>query len=332
MGSKLNPPPILDHYDDHGAAFLRELGSLPVPEFVKTAADMATAQKHEVDFALVADTANGRTFKFPVVDKGNTFLSAMYFQKTAHALPDDVRKKTAAALATALEDFGFTVPSYITDVLSTEKVASAPMLAIEIEYANKKNVNKAQELVDEFAQIHPMARPEAARMLKEAGVALPDAIACYARDEVGSDFEAAILARSRFMLPDAGEAIKDLVKVAHQVSVDELASELYEIDQEFGLTKYYDTKIADPYRSVLGTELRSTLEKVARATSITIDNIVFTEDAIRDRAAKHGDKIDDLFGDTVSTQLVVDPIQVLGSLPVPHQQALARILNDSATE
>jgi len=332
MGSKLTTPPILDHYDDHGAAFLRDLGSLPVPDFVKTAADMTSAQKHEADFALVADTVNGREYKFPVVDKGNTFLSAMYFEKTAHALPDDLRKQAATVLADALKDYGFAVPSYITDAVLSEKTASAPMLAIEVEYANKKNVNPAQELVDEFAQIHPMARPEAARMLKQAGVVLPEAIACYARDAVGSDFEASIIARARFMLPEEAESIKDLVKVAHQVSVDELASELYEIDQEFGLTRFYDTKLADPYRSILGTELQSVREKTAKATSITIDDKVFTEDAIRDRAAKFGDKIDDLFGDMVSTQLVVAPIEVLGSLPVPHQQALARILDGSATE
>ena len=332
MGSRFTAPPILDHYDDQGAMFLREIGELPVPEFVKTASDITTANKFAEDYALVVDTDRGRLHKFPVVDKGNTFLSSLYFEKTAHALPVEMRKAVAASLAEALTDYGFDIPSYIKEAAALEKVAAAPMLAIEEEYARKREHSSAQDIVDQFSQIHPMARPEAAKMLKEAGVVLPEAIACYARNELGSDFEAAVIARGRFVQPDVASSMKDLVKVASKVTVDELAQELYAIDQEFGLTRLYDTKLADPYRSILGTELASVREKTARATSITIDDFTLTEDSIRDRAAKSTEKIDDIFGAGVSTQLVVDPIAVLGSLPVPHQQALARILNDAATE
>ena len=332
MGSRFTPPPILDHYDDRGALFLREIGSLPIPDFVKTASDVTSANKFSEDFALVVDTDRGRLHKFPLVDKGNTFLSALYFEKTAHALPVEVRKNVAESLSAALTEYGFSVPSYVKEAAALEKVASAPRLNLEIEYAEKQASRTEQEIVNQFAQVHPMARPEAARMLKEAGVPLPAAVACYARSELGSDFEAAIISRSRFVQPAVAEAMRDLVKVASQVSVEELANELYEIDQEFGLTRLYDTKVADPYRSILGTELAGAREKYARATSITIDNTTFTEEGIRELAAKNTEKIDDAFGGGLSTQLVVDPVAVLGSLPVPHQQALARILNDSDAE
>lgn len=318
----LTLPPILDQYDDQMGLFLRELGGREVPQLVKTAANMSAGFKHAADFALVAETPQGYVYKFPVLDGGNTLMSAVYFEKTASALPPRTRAEVAGVLAVALQDFGFEVPDYINEAMECEKTAAA-----HEEVLPSNTTYGEQELVDEFSSIHPMQRPAAARMLKEAGVALPAAISCYAREELGTDVLLAIRARERFVDQDVAVHMRDLVKVASVTPVDEMAAELYKIDVEFGLTRYYDTRIPDPYRSLLGTEM----EKRAEA-SITVGDRTLRADEIRSLAEKHATQIDEAFGDTVSMQLIVTPIDVLGSLPTPHQQAIVRIFNGGREE
>lgn len=318
-------PPIIDHYDDRGAHFLRELSGLPVPEFVKTAADVSTASEiSAADYALNIQTSRGSAHKFPTFDKGNTFISALYFEKTAQSLPQEARKEAAINLAAAIHDFDLVVPSYIQNEIDAPIVKTATVHAIESTFA-QRTLSEA-EFVEEFAGVHPMHRPEAARLIKQAGVELPAAIACYAREELGTDFEAALIARAMYMPSDSAPFIRDLIKVAHTVPPEELAEALYEIDQEFGLTRLYDTRIQDPYRAVLGTEL---LIKNASA-AVDIDGRVFTADEISSLAVQNTDAIDDVFGGGLSSQLVAAPVEVLSSLPMPHKQAIARIFNGNS--
>lgn len=318
----LTLPPILDHYDDAGDILVRQLEGREIPHLVKVAADMSKAVKHDSDFALVAETRQGLVHKFPIVDGGNTLMSAIYFEKTASALPPTVRANVARGLASALEEFGFDVPEYVTAAMTVEKTAAA----IEDLFVRNTAYDE-QALVDEFAGIHPLRRPEAALLLKEAGVRLPAALACYTRDALGTDVEAAIIARTRYVVPEVADHMRDLIKTASVVPIAEMAAQLYEIDLEFGLTRYYDTALQDPYRSLLGTELLKTAE-----SSVVIEGRRYSASEIRELSQLNSDAIDASFGDMVSTQLLATPVEVLSSLPVPHQQAIARIFNDGPPE
>jgi hypothetical protein len=313
----LTLPPILDHYDDAGAMMLQQLDGREVPTLIKVAADMTNAAKHSSDFALVADTRQGLVYKFPIVDGGNTLMSAVYFEKTASSLPPQVRATVAKGLADALTEFGFAVPDYITDATSSEKTASAGEVFV------RNTPYTEQDLVDEFSAIHPMRRPQAAFLLKEAGITLPAALACYARTELGTDVAMAVASRARFVAPEVAVHMRDLVKVANVVSIEEMAQQLYEIDLEFGLTRYYDTRIQDPYRSLLGTEMAKTAE-----ASVTVNGRKFSSEQLRDMSQLHADTIDSMFGGDLSLQLLTTPVEVFSSLPTPHQQAIVRIFDD----
>lgn len=317
-------PPILDQYDDQGALFLRELGPLPVPEFIKTAADTSLAQPYATDFALVANTPQGRVYKFPLHDKGNTFVSAVYFEKTASALPQQVRAVAAHAIAAALIDYKLDVPDYLVDAQLLDKEA-APRLSLEAEYEQRFPEHAEEELIREFRGLHPLARHEAAVLLKQGGVVLPAELEHYTGLAVNAtSFERAVTARARLVLPEEAVHLKELNKVASATDTHLLAETLYEIDKELGLTQYYDTTLPDPYTSVLGV---AQLRKVA-STQAVINGRTYDADDLKARIAGAAAQITDVFGSETADALLLDPVGVLGSLPVPHQQALTGILDD----
>jgi hypothetical protein len=320
------PPPLLDQYDDGGELFLNELGTLPCPEMVKTAADMTNAVRHESDYALVADTAHGRIYKFPTVDSGNTLLSAMYFEKTAAALPEGMRIKTAQLLAEALTDIGMSPPSYL--VKAMEKTAAAEddngLYALF-----ERGTHSEEDLIYEFRGMAPPARREAGLMLKQAGVVLPEDLACYGASRLGSDVESCIRLRGQ-MVSEFRPFVEDMAKAAHVATPEEIAEALYDIDLQFGLTRFYDSKLPDPFQSVYGR----TLEKAAmrKEATVTIGGRTYGAEAISLAVSLRGEEIDATFGNGVATQLTMSPVEVLGSLPEPHKLAIARIIDDARAE
>lgn len=313
-------PPVMDQYDDGGRLFLAELGEAPVPEIVKTAADMSSVTKYPEDFALTARTNNGTIYKYPILDPGNAVVSAVYFDKTAQYLPVSVRADAAKKIVEALQEYGIVPPANVVAMQGEqEKLAS---FDDHLSVLLPTNIGYADQLLEQFSSLSPMGKRQAAMFIKEAGMRLPAEMAPYAANEVGSDFAMAVDARKRYVSEDVALAMDHLKKVAGVVP-DQLAQELYEIDVELGLTRYYG-RIPDPYQSVFGTELA----KVAFAPrdSVSIEGRDYSADKVRSVS----DKVAEVFGKNTADELAANPVDVLESLPMPHKMAIARMMDAAA--
>lgn len=314
-------PPIMDQYDDGGRLFLAELGGNEIPEIVKTAADMSGVTKYETDFALAAQAPTGAVYKYPILDPGNAVVSAVYFAKTAQYLPAAVRAQAAERIVAALQEYGLAAPAEVLEMtFAKEKTASVDDQLLA---ALPRDVPYDTELQEQFTFLSPMGKRQAALLVKQAGMRLPEDLQVYGGERVGSDFEAAIDMRKRYLPENMALAIDHMKKVAG-CTPDELAQELYEIDVELGLTPLYG-KIPDPFQSVFGTSLA----KVAfhQQTSVTINDRGYSAERIAEFAASHSSQLGETFGDHVAKELAESPVAVLESLPMPHKQAIARMLD-----
>jgi len=91
---------VIDFYDDQN--LLLEILDDDAPESIKKAHIMSYEQQQEMpddEFAVVIMTKTGQKIrKFPVNDKGHTWLSCESFKKTAHKLPHKAVEVAASNL------------------------------------------------------------------------------------------------------------------------------------------------------------------------------------------------------------------------------------------
>jgi hypothetical protein len=320
-------PKVLDHYDDNGLLLRRTFGSHPVPPLIKTASDMSVArQKFDDDYALVVQTEYGREFKLPVVDAGNTLASALYFAEYGTGLEPALRKTAAANLKAALESFGFDVPDELTKTAAVELGYSGEADDISLEALFGVTPSDTMEVVrDAFDSVSPRGKRRMMLRVKEAGVSIPDDLADYGRDTVGTDFGMALELRALVLMDTEANVKLASIRAQSTESADpeRLAEELDLFDREHKITHLYGKRIPDPFASVYGTTLHV---KEAAANHVEVDGRHISAEAIRGLADTRADALRETFGDDFTEQFSRDPVVVMASLPVTHQQALARMI------
>jgi hypothetical protein len=324
---------VLDHYDDGGLLLRKLFADKGTPSIIKTAADMSNpATLNAEDYALVIGSEWGDNYKFPCVDAGNTLSSAIYFAEYGSTLPAEMQKEAAAKISAALESFGFDIPEDMT------KVASAD-LGYELGSTNESEdaafrklfgfdeSTAYEELEDEFAGMSPRGKRRLALQIKIAGVldVAPPKVQAYAGNEFGGDVGFCLDMRKR-MAPNADiGALKEKVASA---SVEDAADAIYEFDISNKLTAFYGRPLPDPYASVLGNAIGTTIEKNASG-ALEIDGRTYSSDSISSFATAGKAQLTDAFGDDFADQFSSDPVAVLGSLPVTHKKAIARMIDDT---
>lgn len=320
-------PRVLDHYDDNGLLLRRQYADTPVPALLKTAADLSqTSRRFEDDYALVCNTPTGREFHFPVVDAGNAVLSALYFAEYGDQLSAEHQKVAAANIKTALESFGFEVPDELTKIAAIDLGYSGEGESISLETLFGVSDDDTMEQVhDAFDSCSPRGKRRIMLRVKEAGVATAPQMEDYGRDTIGTDLEMALELRYlSVMEPEALEQLEGIRKAASANADPELlVAELDVFDLSHGLSHLYGRRIPDPYASVYGTTLQV---KQASPQHVEVDGRHISAETIMEFARSHTSDVRDTFGDEVADQFAKDPVAVMNSLPLTHQQALARML------
>lgn len=326
---KFVPPIVLDQYDDGGALFRAELGSDPPGDLLKTAADLASTRRYAADYALSFEGPHGVEHRFPTVDAGNTLISAMYFEKTAAALPTTVRTQTSQRLRAALDGFGFktsegfdkTAASEV-DVLSynTEQEGTSLEALFGVGAAD----DPFEMVRDEFSGLSPRGKQRFAMTIKTAGLELPPELEDYASTTLGSDVDAAIDLRMLHVGAEQHPAMRELKKTAAACDPAELVSFLEEFDASNGLTHLYGRRLPDPIMSVHSTVLRKTA-MLKEATAVVAGREYAAQD-ISAFAKAQATQLSDTFGADLASELAARPVETLQSLPEPHQRAIARMM------
>lgn len=319
-------PRVLDHYDDNGLLLRRTFSGQEVPAIIKTAADLSNArQRHDDDYALVYQGTFGKEYRLPVADAGNAVASALYFAEYGDSLPPEHRKVAAANIKTALESFGFDVPEQLTKTATIElgRTGESDDMALEALFGLPDNT--LEEVKDAFAGCSPRGKRRMMLQVKEASAVLPQNMQDYGRSEIGTDLEAALDLRklATGLDHEAARQLKEILEKAASSDPDMLASEIELFDIEHDLTRLYGRRIPDPYASVFGTGLTT---KTASASSVEIDGRTYTADTIEAFAQRDHDRLKDAFGEEFTGEFSRSPVTVLASLPVTHQQAIARMM------
>jgi len=326
-----NLPKVVDHYDDSGA-FLREsIEGNEVPEVIKTAADLSkNASKNDSDYALVVDTLGGREHRYPVVDAGNTLASAMYLSKVASALPAELQKTAAEKINAALKVFGFTPTESLEKIASIELGFSGPGMETDRSLESLFGVSQGDptEVVkDAFDTASPRGKRRLMMQVKEAGLLehLSDELTDYAREEVGSDFNTGLDLRKIASLSAQAtmelDAIKEKVASA---SPEDLVEDLTDFDIRHEVTHLYGKSILDPYATVFGTSVEKT---AGVSDGLEIDGVSYSSEDVNKFAENQSDTLTDVFGEDFVGQFKEDPVNVLGSLPITHKKAIARMID-----
>lgn len=134
---------VIDYYDNQD--LLVEILGSDMPESIKKANLLSHDQKEELpddEFAVVIMTKTGSKLrKFPVNDKGHTWLSCKAFNKNAHKLPEDAVKTAASNLYSSCVFYGLECPKSI-EKFATEITSNIvdvdESTAIPVEYTLRK--------------------------------------------------------------------------------------------------------------------------------------------------------------------------------------------------
>jgi hypothetical protein len=327
-------PSVLDHYDDNGAFLRKVFEGKEVPEIIKTAVDLSSSlSRNNEDYALSVDTGRGVEHRFPIIDAGNTLSSALYFEEMGGDLPQELQKEAASALNIALVSFGFT---------PTENLVKTANLNFEIGYSGEgmetdrslENLfgfdqkNDSMEVIkDAFGNVSPRGKRRLMLQVKEAGLLehLSEEVVDYSRDQVGSDIGLGLDLRKLAVIdPEASIELDNLKKKSASADPEELVAALEAFDRSHKVTHLYGSIVPDPYATVYGT----TIEKTASTEeAVSLFGKEYTSEQVNDFAEASLDSVSDAFGDSFANQFKDDPINVLSSLPVTHQKALARMID-----
>lgn len=325
---------VIDHYDDEGLMLKRAFAEKGVPPVIKTAVDLSeTAERYENDYALVVSSDGEKSYKYPVVDAGNTLASALYFSETGGNLPEDLRKTAAANITAALESFGFNPPEELTKTASMELGYSGAADDMSLESLfGLKNDDEFEVIEDAFDSLSPRGKRRLAWKVKESSANVFEKLAQetkdYAADKVGSDFTMAIDLRKMLVIgTDAEEELSKIAELGKTASPDDVAEALHAFDVEQKITHHYNRVIPDSFASVFGNGV----EKAASVTRpVEISGREYAREDVSTWFNEGGEsKISDAFGDSFASEFKADPASVLDSLPVTHKQAIARMIDES---
>lgn len=349
-----------DIFDD-GGKILQQMvpDQEDIPDFVKTAAAMDQSKSSQL-FALVMVDDGQAMKKYATADRGNTWLSTLYFAKTRDSLPLEAQKVAAANLIEACDAFDIAIPDLLWDVAdgpvdtnvvdvtaqaSPVKVAAADHEAVEFaitradgsQYYPLKDaaqVSTAMEYFERNAeQFVPRERHEyAVKVAQEAekgSLPLTEKIASYAGTDWNPALEGHITARFVHLVnANAPQEAKDrLVKLARAREEFEpvaFASELEEFDRKYSLDALWDREVEDPWYSTVG------MSKVAKGSvkepkSFLVGATTVTQHELESLGERGMLTLGNHFGQQFATAFLKNPVAQFEAMPLPQKRFIARL-------
>ncbi|MEC8306417.1 MAG: hypothetical protein VXZ72_00960, partial [Chlamydiota bacterium] len=335
-----------------------------LPDFVKTAGSIDQNSSDNL-FALVMVEDNKVLKKFATADKGNTWLSSLYFSLNKDKLPAEAQKVAAANLLMACEHFGIdptedivTLSGDYAPTTNLVDVTSKPLPLTKkaseaIDYAlTKENgegvypINSAASVkaADKYfsrheGQFEPRRRREfavkVAAAADKAGMSLGDEILKYAGEGYSRGLQGHLDVRRHHIVEMdlSGNKRVEFDKLAaarRQMDPSEFAENLYRFDRSVGLDRLYDRDIADPWYATFN------MSKVAKGSlpapkSFDVMGERVTEDDLNTLAEDYKVLVD-FFGESAARSFASDPAKIFASMPLPQKKLVARWASDTRSK
>jgi hypothetical protein len=341
---------ILDIQDDKEGTILREyFDSLDeVPEIIKQAS--APDISDDSNYALVMMNDGFKYQKYPINDVGNTVLSAMYFVKQAHLLPDELVKIAAESITEACSKHKIDVPIDIKEMVDelrangknvqirerwwitphvldvskmevkghTEKrAAEYTLLDNQYPVDTYEQAKLATDYFDEhWREFEPQDRREycvkLAARLQDLALKVPANVERYSSPTYAHDLDMHIDYRKSQADEVYHSAYDTLLEKKAAVSPEYFAEVLSDLDELSGLNYRWDSKVSDPYYATFGPSL----EKVANiGWCYNANGLFINEDKLYNAANNKQDIIRRQFGNEFADKFLKNPLETFKELP-----------------
>tara|TARA_B100000131_G_scaffold54165_1_gene49141 strand:- start:10174 stop:11265 length:1092 start_codon:yes stop_codon:yes gene_type:complete len=351
----------LDFYDDMGAILKDTVSdSADLPDFIKTAASVTDEDPGNC-FALVMVDDGKVLKKFATADKGNTWLSSLYFSMTKDRLPPEAQKVAAANLLVACEHYGIEAQPDLYDLSGddppTTNVVDVTNVMPAVKVAERQDVNFAIERADgsksypldnaeqlaaanEYFSLNkgsfvPRERREfavkVASVADKMGMPVSDSVREYSGSDYSPVLEGHLSLRYQHLMDtDAAPELRtELMKLAQSRASDgpdSFADGLYDFDKKAGLDRFWDRTLSDPWYSTFGMTKKAYPEpKSAKSYTVGADTV--SGEALH-RLAAARKEVSDHFGMSFANAFLKDPESMFESMPMPQKKVLARMAND----
>lgn len=350
----------LDFYDDGGKLLKRAApSSEDIPSFVKTAGVVGQTS-HPNQFALVLIDEHGRSLKkYATADRGNTWLSALYFGVTHGQLTKEAQQVAAAHLVQACEAYDIEPPVVALDLLPdsppesnivhlqgeapAQKVKTASRKDYAITRADgsqhypldtAETVKAAQEYFGENAgKFTPRERHEyavkTASVAEKHGLPLTEEIKKHASTKYSATVQGHLDLRYHHLV-DAGEIehANTLMKLAQARKARDpvqFASELEEFDKAVGFDQAWNRVVADPWYSTFGIDYGNGPDTGVQQFFVKTASGELYFDGERLQELIADGTIAEHFGKDVAESLRTEPEAVFESFPLPQKKLIAQL-------
>lgn len=349
---------ILDAYDDVGREDFVKIAKVYPSLEVMTSDERSDLGDHDFALSIITKTA-GKLNKYPIRTGHDTLLSAMYFDKYAHKLPEEARNKAGWHIKKACEHFGVAVPKMakeaseaadnvyfepqgikaaapVQKTASVGEMAEAQKIASNYTFAqyafpSPKHVEMGGQYFEKFAGKMPLEirhgyAESLQKRAKELGmVPLEGEVRKYASDYYNAMVDAHLRGRASLVEcqdPKFETTLKKMASLRSQTTPSEFAKALHSFDKAAGLTQYYGGCITDPYQATFAKEPNNPgkIHKTASGVEISAAQM-------KELAEKKMDKIAEYFGKNIADEFKKDPATIFESLPNDTKEILAGISN-----
>jgi len=350
---------ILDAYDDVEKEDLVKIAKVYPKLNMLSPDEKAQLGDHDFALSIITKTA-GKMNKFPIKSYDDTWLSAVYFEKNGHKLPEKARVVAAWNIKVACKKFGLKAnntvvsmaktaesntyfePQGIKSVAAIEKVATMSELAeaeqiatnhtfAQYAFSTPNHVKMGTQYFEKFASKMPLEirhgyAESLQKRARELGMdPIKGEVRKYASDYYNAMVDAHL--RSRASLtegqdPKFDNTLKKMASMKAESTPSEFAKALHSFDKAAGLTQYYGGYLTDPYQATFASEPNNPGRIVKTASGVEL-----SETQMRDVAEKKLNKVAEYYGQHLANEFKKDPVSIFESLPNDAKEILAGISN-----
>lgn len=155
-----------------------------------------------------------------------------------------------------------------------------------------------------------------AHRMNELGLKPEGDIVRYGSTKYAEDVEVHTLSRKQFVLPEEHFILENLVEKIAQVEPRTYAEALKVFDEEFGLDRFWDSQLLDPYKTTFGPE------KTAEEWRYNYRNVYISEENLNKLKLQD---VEQVLGKDLAERFIFAPKKVFEKLPNDKKYVIARL-------
>lgn len=280
----------------------------PVPEELKEMADSLKSHGVEV-VTRERNWRNPQTLEDVTDTKGNSYAGRELANKQDY-------KDRGKDMESVFDRYNDT-----KEVTTKEASVKNTLLGGKFPVGSFPQVKQAQDYFSKnWREFSPQERKQycekLAQRMEELGQKPEGDVARYGSTKYAEDVTAHTLYRKQFVLPEEHPILNSLVEKIAQVGPQTYAEALEVFDKEFGLDRYWDSQLFDPYKSTFGQE------KVAEEWRYNYRNVYISEENLNKLKLQD---VEQVIGKHLAQQFIFAPKKVFEKLPNDKKYVIARL-------